>query len=170
MPRALPSSRHDLSEAFTGLVLALFRAHGSVLASGERLVAPLGLTSSRWQVLGALALADKPLTVPSIASAMGLTRQGVQRQVDLMVGSGLVELRDNPTHQRSPLVALTASGARLFAQASRLQLRWARAMAAGLEVRELEMASDVLERIRARLDHHDRAANAKQGKGKGDPP
>ena len=44
-------------EALTDLVLAVFRLNGRLLTAGDRLVSDLGLTSARWQVLGAIALA-----------------------------------------------------------------------------------------------------------------
>ena len=40
----------------TDLVLDVFRLNGALLASGDTLVKDLGLTSARWQVLGAIAL------------------------------------------------------------------------------------------------------------------
>jgi DNA-binding MarR family transcriptional regulator len=52
---------------------------GDVLSAGE------GLTSVRWQVLGAIVLADRPPTVPQIARRMGLTRQGVHATVRRLV-------------------------------------------------------------------------------------
>jgi DNA-binding MarR family transcriptional regulator len=52
---------------------------GDVLSAGE------GLTSARWQVLGAIVLADRPPTVPQIARRMGLTRQGVHATVRRLV-------------------------------------------------------------------------------------
>jgi len=41
-------------KAFTELVLETFQFNGRLLAAGDRLAKPLGLTSSRWQVLGAI--------------------------------------------------------------------------------------------------------------------
>src|SRR5215475_8634613 len=69
-------------EAATDVVLALFRANDLVLAAGHRLAEREGLTAARWQVLGAVALAGRPLTVPQIARRMGLTRQAVQATVN----------------------------------------------------------------------------------------
>src|SRR4051812_47214634 len=86
--------------ALSALSLAVFRSHGALLAGGDQLVEPLGLTSARWQVLGALAIAREPLTVPGIAAAMGLTRQGVQKQIDHLEADGHVLLRPNPGHRR----------------------------------------------------------------------
>jgi DNA-binding MarR family transcriptional regulator len=59
------------------VILSIFRANGLVLGAGDLLTADDGLTSARWQVLGAVALAERPLTVPQIARRMGLTRQSV---------------------------------------------------------------------------------------------
>ncbi len=49
--------------------------------AGDQLLAEFGLTSARWQVLGAVALSGAPQPVASIARNMGLTRQAVQRVV-----------------------------------------------------------------------------------------
>ena len=55
--------RTRTGEAATKLILSTFRANGLLLDAGDFLTAREGLTSARWQVLGALALADRPLTV-----------------------------------------------------------------------------------------------------------
>ena len=106
--------------ALTGLTLTVFRLHGALLQWGDKLVEPLGLTSARWQMLGAMALAGEPLTAPQIGNAMGVTRQGAQKQLNLLLELGLVAARPNPAHQRSPLYALTPDGSRLYARADAL--------------------------------------------------
>jgi DNA-binding MarR family transcriptional regulator len=103
--------------ALTGLTLTVFRLHGALLQWGDKLVEPLGLTSARWQMLGAMALAGEPLTAPQIGSAMGVTRQGAQKQLNLLLELGLVVARPNPAHQRSPLYVLTPAGTRLYSRA-----------------------------------------------------
>ena len=70
--------------ALNGLILDVFRLNGDLLAAGDILVGDLGLSSARWQVLGAIALSPVPLPVAHIARNMGLTRQAVQRVVDDM--------------------------------------------------------------------------------------
>jgi hypothetical protein len=54
--------------------------NGQLLAAGDRLVEDLNLTSARWQMLGAIALADSPHTAPQLAARMGVSRQGAQKQ------------------------------------------------------------------------------------------
>lgn len=51
-----------------------------------------------------------PLTVPQIARMRPVSRQRMQKLTDQLIGEGLVELIDNPRHQRSKLVKLTAAG------------------------------------------------------------
>src|SRR5918994_1775930 len=111
--------------AATELVLAIFRANGLLIASGDQLSASEGLTSARWQVVGAIALADRPLTVPQIARRMGLTRQSVHATVKRLVADELVELAPNADHRRSQLVRLTELGERGYAALDQRQAEWA---------------------------------------------
>ncbi len=99
----VPSDARDLA-------LAVFAANGRLVSAGNGLVAHLGLTSAWWQVLAALRYSPVPLTVAAIARAMGLTRQAVQRIVDLLAQQGLVAFRPNPQHRRAKLVQLTTAG------------------------------------------------------------
>ncbi len=91
----------ETADALTELILDVFRLNGSLLASGDALVGDLGLTSARWQVLGAIALAPHPLPVASLARTMGLSRQSVQRLVDEMKADAWVRLMPNPHHRLS---------------------------------------------------------------------
>src|SRR5918996_1794690 len=109
-------------EAATHVILATFRANGLLLAAGDVLAAGDGLTAARWQVLGAIALAERPLTVPQIARRMGLTRQSVHATVKRLVGGGLVELLPNEDHRRSPLVRLTERARTKYAPIDRRQV------------------------------------------------
>jgi len=54
----------------TDLVLEVFRLNGRLIMAGDALVARIGLTSARWQVLGAIALDTGPAPVVRIADAM----------------------------------------------------------------------------------------------------
>jgi len=139
-------------EALTDLVLAVFRLNGRLLTAGDRLVADLGLTSARWQVLGSIALSPNLQPVAWLARNMGLNRQGVQRIVNEMREDGLVELRRNPHHRRAHLVALTNRGEEAFAAASRLQAPWVNALAKGISAEELAKTRGLLSTLCERLD------------------
>ena len=116
------------------LVIAVFETNGRLVETGNALVRPVGLTTAWWQVLGALGYSPAPLPVAHIARNMGLTRQAVQRVVDLLVRRGFVRLQDNPHHQRARLVVLTPEG---------------RAALDAAEAAEAPVSRQVLERIGA---------------------
>ena len=140
------------SAALTELVLEIFRLNGLLIASGDALVAGIGLTSARWQVLGAVALLQGRAPVAHIANNMGLTRQSVQRIADELAKAGIVEFQPNPYHKRAKLVVLTQKGRALFEAAMRLQKPWATALAAGIDGTALQTTTAVLTQLRARLE------------------
>ena len=137
-------------EAFTSLILETFRFNGQLLAAGDRLTRGLGLSSARWQVLGALA--DASLPVAQIARNMGLKRQSVQRLVDILAKDGLVEFAENPNHRRAKLVALTEQGHATLEEITRIQIVWANRLTLGLNADELELAVRVIQTLRERLE------------------
>ncbi|ARP98129.1 MarR family winged helix-turn-helix transcriptional regulator [Pseudorhodoplanes sinuspersici] len=134
----------------TDLILEIFRTNGRLLAAGDDLVADLGLTSARWQVLGAIALAPERLPVAQIARDMGLTRQAVQRIANDLEAAGLLRFEENPRHQRAQLVLLTPAGRKAFDAAMARQLPWAKNLGATLKADEVETALTVLRTIRER--------------------
>ncbi len=144
-------SRTVAAGAFTYLVLAVFKLNGELLAAGDKLVADIELTSARWQVLGAVALAGTPLTVSQIARKMGLTRQSVQRVVNELMADGLVDLRDNPHHRRAKLVVLPEAGQRAYELADQRQAAWANRISAGLPAEDIAAAARMLGTLSARL-------------------
>jgi DNA-binding MarR family transcriptional regulator len=148
----IPSRIADPAEAVTALILEVFRLNGRLLATGDRLVAGLDLTSARWQVLGAIALSPAPEPVARLARIMGLNRQGVQRIVNELAEESIVAFRDNPHHRRARLVVLTPKGRAAYEAADRLQRPWAQALAQGIEAEELAAATRLLERVRSRLE------------------
>jgi DNA-binding MarR family transcriptional regulator len=138
--------------ALTELLLEVFRLNGRLLASGDRLVADLGLTSARWQVLGAIALAGTPLPVAHIARNMGLTRQAVQRIVNELAADGLVGFAVNPHHRRAKLVLLTKEGRDAYQAALDRQIPWANRLAAVVAEGDLDTALRVARRLVRQLE------------------
>ncbi len=145
----------------TELILETFRLNGALLAAGDQLVAELGLTSARWQVLGAIMLSGRPLSVAQIARRMGLSRQAVQRVANDLAAARLVAYQANPDHKRAKLVAPTEPGAAAYAAADARQAVWVSGLAAGLEPAALAAASTLLrrlyERCRSAADDEDQA-------------
>jgi DNA-binding MarR family transcriptional regulator len=143
-------------DAATGVVLAMFRASGLVFDAGDRLAAQEGLTAARWQVLGAVALAGRALTVPQIARRMGLTRQAVQATVNRLLGEALLEAGENLDHRRSPLIRLTERGHEKYTAVDRRQIRWINELSAGLDISDLANAARLLHELSDRLENTDR--------------
>lgn len=146
------ASRTPEGEKATDLILSTFRANGLLLAAGDLLAAGHGLTSARWQVLGAIALAQRPLTVPQIARRMGLTRQSVHTTVYRLLTDGMVELMPNTDHRRSQLVCLTGRGRAKYQAVDEKQAAWVNQLVAGLTSPELDTAARVLGELCARLE------------------
>ena len=152
MKKAIYPSHTDAGAALTAVMLDIFRANGALLAAGDRLVAPLGLTSARWQVLGSIALSDHALPVAHLARVMGLSRQAVQRVVNDLEREGFVRFEPNQHHKRAHLVVLTEKGTDAYAAASQQEAPWANALAEGMSPEELETVRRVLNTLTARLD------------------
>lgn len=137
--------------AVTQLTLAVFRLNGALLQWGDQLVAPLGLTSARWQMLGSLALASTPLTAPQIGESMGVTRQGAQKQLNLLLDEGWVEAHPNPAHRRSTLYALSPQGLAVYHRADALWVAKAAELAELMPAAQASAASQTLELMRREL-------------------
>ena len=146
------SKQTAAGEAATELILEVFRLNGRLLVTGDRLVAPLGLTSARWQVLGAITLAEQPQPVAWLARSMGLNRQGVQRIVNEMIDDGLVETRPNPHHRRAHHIVLTRRGRDAYMRAAGLQAPWVTDIVKGISRDEIATALRVAATLRRRLE------------------
>ncbi|WP_407523081.1 MarR family winged helix-turn-helix transcriptional regulator [Methylobacterium oryzisoli] len=143
--------------AFTDLVLEVFRLNGALIAAGDALTRDLGLTSARWQVLGAVALAGRPLTVAGVARGMGLTRQAVRRVVADLGAAGLVASAPNPDHRRADLVVLTPAGREAYAAASARQAAWAGRIGRECGPCDFAGTAALLRRLRAALERDEDA-------------
>ena len=139
-------------DALTGLVLELFRLNSLLLTAGDRLVAPLKLTSARWQILGAIAYAERPEPVAWLARGLGANRQNVQRIINDLHGEGLVAFETNPHHRRAQLVVLTDKGKRAFDAAMDLQAPWVNELADGLLVKDIGTVRRVVTALRMKLE------------------
>lgn len=144
--------RTAAGRALTDLVLELFQLNNGLLSAGDRLVAKLGLTSARWQVLGTIIAAERAQPVAWLARDMGGNRQNVQRIVNDLAADGLVAFQANPHHRRAQLVVLTEKGGEAFNAAMALQTPWINGLAEGLRTAEIEAVREVISTVRQRLE------------------
>ena len=149
--------RTPAGEALTDLMLDLFRLNSLVLTAGDRLVARLGLTSARWQVLGAIVAAERPQPVAWLARDLGANRQNVQRIINDLHKDGLVAFAANPHHRRAQLVVLTGKGKRAFDAAMDLQAPWVNSLSEGLAVKDIETVHRVITALRRKLEGNNEA-------------
>ncbi len=146
------TQRSPAANALTDLMLDLFSLNNRLLAAGDRLVADLGLTSARWQILGSVAEAERPQPVAWLARDLGANRQNVQRIVNDLRQEGLVAFEPNPRHRRAQLVVLTGKGRKTFDAAMRLQAPWVNELSEGLRVKDIQTTRRVLTALLGKLE------------------
>jgi DNA-binding MarR family transcriptional regulator len=149
------TKRTPAGDALTRLMLDLFRLNSLLLTAGDRLVAALGLTSARWQILGAIVGTERPQPVAWLARDLGANRQNVQRIINDLHSEGLVAFQANPHHRRAQLVVLTERGKRTFEAAMELQGPWVNGISQGLSVKEIETVHRVVAALRNNLERND---------------
>ena len=145
------AKRTPAGDALTDLILDLFRVNSLILTAGDRLVARLGLTSARWQILGAMVAADRAQPVAWLARDMGANRQNVQRIINDLHKEGLVTFEANPHHRREQLVILTDKGKQAFDAAMRLQAPWINSLSEGLSIRDIHTMHRIIIALRKKL-------------------
>ena len=138
-------------QALTNLILETFRLNGELLNAGNRITKPHGLTSARWQVMGAVGREEQPITVAQIARRMGLMRQGVQRIVYDLEGLGFVAFEENLDHKRAKLVRLTKAGEAVLTLVQSDQTAWVNALSEGLSQAEINRAFKTMQAVHERL-------------------
>ena len=155
----MTTKRTRAAEALGDLILDVFRLNGLLLTAGDRMVAPLGLTSTRWQVLLAINEAEPAQPVAWLARDMGGNRQNVQRIVNDLQKLGLVTLEVNPHHRRASLVVLTDKGRRTFDEANRVQAPWANGLSEGLAIKDIDTTRRVVAELRKKLERNGERAS-----------
>src|ERR1700760_4755081 len=132
----MTAKRTPVADALTDLIIDVFRLNGLLVTAGDRMVAQLGLTSTRWQVLGAIVSAERAQPVAWLARDLGGNRQNVQRIINDLHKEGLVSFEVNPHHRRAQLVVLTENGRRAFEAAMELQAPWINDLSDELSVKD----------------------------------
>ena len=146
---------------FTEIVAEVFRLNGRLIEAGDRMSAPVGQTSARWQVLAVVA--NGPASVAQVARTMGLTRQSVQRTADLLAADGLVRYADNPHHRRAKLVTMTPKAHQVLDYIQRRQVQRANEIGEQHDPEQLRTAATVLRQLRQRLEQGEQGRDSSAG-------
>lgn len=99
----------------TALIGEVRTAFNRLKSIAEALHTDLEITPSMRAVLQVLVL-KAPQTVPEIAKDKGVSRQHVQKIMNVLLANDLVRVEDNPDHKRSVLHRPTLLGESLFAE------------------------------------------------------
>jgi DNA-binding MarR family transcriptional regulator len=111
---------------------------------GESIVAPVGQSSARWQVVGR---AFQPTTVAEMARDLGHARQSVQRITDDLVTDGLVVYLPHHQDRRTKLASLTDQGQAVLEAIYARQLAWSHDVVASIGLARLNAATEALVQI-----------------------
>ncbi len=141
---------HEDANPFTRLILEIFRVNGGLIEAGDRLCAPVDLSSARWQVLGVVE--HGPAPVAHVARSMGLARQSVQQTADALKRNGLIEYRQNPHHRRAKLMCMTPAGREALDYVQDRLAEWSTEIQSELDLDSLETALALLRQVGDILD------------------
>ena len=159
--------QHD--DAFTAIIIEIFRLNNLILEDGDRIAQPVGLSSARWQVLGIVEHGAVP--VAHVARNLGLSRQTVQQTADGLARDGFITYRENPHHRRAKLMQITAQGAQALEYVQAQQQAWAEQISGGQAPEDLAAALSVLRAIRERLEcNPSRPASKRRKNNETEPP
>ena len=143
------------AEAIAELMLEVAQCFFRIRAVGQKTGLITSWGGGAYGFIRSLALLG-PLTVPQIAQMRPTSRQRMQRLADELAGEGLVEFIDNPKHQRSMLVRLTAKGTARYRDLNARFLSIASTMGADLgeaDVRKtIEIVRQLSDDVKARSE------------------
>ncbi|HET6954441.1 MAG TPA: MarR family transcriptional regulator [Acidimicrobiales bacterium] len=143
---------HDLDEPLAMYAaISLIHAQQTVTTVIDRALKPLDLTFARYEVLMLLSFASRgSLPITKVGERLLVHPTGITRLVDKLETQGLVRREQHPDDRRSVLVAITAQGRRVAAEATTVlgEIRFGFSMPAD----ELQELVSVLEGMRTSVD------------------
>lgn len=130
----------------------VFIIHNRMMKIADRIVAHLGLTGSRWLLLGALERYEDPPTLSALSEDALLSVQNVSRMVAAMEEDGLVERFNAPGQGRATFVRMTERGVEVKRLAREQGRRFSNVMLRGMDESEVEETRRVLHLIIGNLE------------------
>lgn len=139
------------ANALLSLIVETIKLAPKLQLEGDKLTKNLGLSSSRWGVLGFVSAAEKALTAADLARRMDLKPQTVQRFITAMEQKGFITLDNNPDHKRARLIRLTKKGHNALATLKEREQQWAATLAEGMAVKDIDKATEMLTQLRENI-------------------
>lgn len=141
---------NDLNDGMTAVFNEVRLLNNRLIELVGALHRTTGISASQRAVLE-FVRRDGPATVPTIARARGVTRQHIQTITNELRSLALVELQDNPAHQRSPMVALTEHGSDTIDAILERERMYLGRHVGGLDGSKIRDAAETLAQIRHSL-------------------
>lgn len=148
----------DQSACPTGdcrLTLEIFILNNMIMRLGDKLVGHLGLTSSRWLLLGALSRYEEPPTMSALSSDALLSLQNVSRMVAALEEDGLVQRVTRPGQGRATYVEFTEKGREAHRETKRIGAAFAEKFHANLSGAQLDALQAGMQQLFANLTEID---------------
>ncbi len=141
------------------LAQRVFILHNQIMRISDRLAAPLGLTSSRWLLLGALEKYDAPPTLSELSQNGLLTLQNVSRMVAALEREGFVERFTQLGRGRSVFVRILPKGLEMLEAAEAAARRFAVGFLQGMACERVDEGERLLETLIGNLESFERELN-----------
>ena len=145
----MPTWQPDLAP----IVGRIPRLYSLLKALGDEVHAEIGVTASMRAVMSLLA-DDVARTVPDLARVRAVSRQHIQAVVNDLLGQGLIAATRNPSHRRSPLLALTDEGRRRLRAIGERETRYLTRIAPAVSHQELAGATRLFDQLERDLTAH----------------
>jgi len=133
-----------LQEGFGSLIARAARQWRRAL---DRRLQPFGLTEATWLPLIYLARAPEPMRQKDLAAALALDGSSVVRLLDALEAAGFIERHGEDRDRRAKIIVPTARGLAIAEQIETVSREVRRSTLTGLSGEQLEIATQILERI-----------------------
>lgn len=150
---AMPENQTDkttASAAMQELMGETISAFFLLRAAGKQIGAVTANDGGYWGMLRSLKL-EGAQTVPQIARSRPVSRQHIQKLANEMIADGVIELINNPAHQRSKLLQLTPKGETIFQEITARIAQAAAGLSQDIDAADLQVAVRVLRQLGAKL-------------------
>lgn len=92
-----------------------FKAKTNLMRISKKLIEPIGLSVSSWQVISQIALSSdqQRMTMAELAEDLLISRQAVQKQMKSLIDDGFIHIEENDKDKRSPYYCISPKGEEL---------------------------------------------------------
>lgn len=102
--------RTSKSLLFGDMLKSLIKIHLSLITTCNTLIVDQGISFARWQLIWLISFKKVAMTVPDMATCLGISRQGIQKQIDFLLNERIIYQLNNPAKKRSPQYMLSPKG------------------------------------------------------------